>query len=246
MNLKIKHIEDTGSTNETVIELINKRKAEPPFVLCAGHQLSGKGYHNNYWEDEKGKNILCSLVIRPETILPQDQFVITQIISLAVASTITSYFDNRDVKIKWPNDIYVNDKKIAGILIKNFIKGNSIDYSVIGLGLNVNQKDFLEKTPNPTSLLLETGEYFDKEEILRNILLKFNYYYSIAENDRTILKRKYIKNLYRYGKVSTFTDENNNIFKGKITDVTPYGQLIIETPDNKLLTFDFKEVKFII
>jgi BirA family biotin operon repressor/biotin-[acetyl-CoA-carboxylase] ligase len=246
MFFTIKHYGETDSTNLEAIRLYKQGEVSGDMVLVADYQTAGKGYDDNYWESEKGRNLLFSILLKPVHISPSDQFLLTEITSLSLTEMISELIPEKTVTIKWPNDIYVNDRKIAGILIQNFIKGNNIDLSVIGTGLNVDQHSFLPETPNPTSLYLETGKSHDKKELLNTLLTKFrkNYLRAISEPD--VLRSEYLKKMYRKGVFHNFTDQKNRTVRGKIPGVSPYGQLLLETEQGQTLTFNFKEIKFVI
>jgi BirA family biotin operon repressor/biotin-[acetyl-CoA-carboxylase] ligase len=245
MIFKIKYFDEIDSTNEEAIRRYLDTGVTFPVVVAARYQTFGKGYGNNVWESEKDKNLLFSLAFKPEKIIPSEQFLLTIIISLSLADIAGKMIPDKVIKIKWPNDIYVNDKKIAGILIRNFIQSNGIDYSVIGIGFNVNQKRFSEKVPNPTSVILETGEQIDLILLLNDILDRFLYYYEKVNVESILLREKYLNKLYRFGKKSEFIDKDKNNFYGVIVGVSEYGQLLVETNDGKKV-FDFKEIEFVI
>ncbi len=246
MNFTLDHIPETDSTNAEAIRRYQSKKLVSPLIITTDFQTAGKGYENNYWESEKGQNLLFSLVFKPDLIEPQEQFLLTMITSLSLHDTLQKYLSGKLIKVKWPNDIYVGDKKIAGILIQNFIKSQEIDATIIGVGLNINQSHFLKKTPNPTSIYLETGQTYPPAAILRDFLSSFNEHYLLAATNPEKLKNKYLNHLYRYHEEHDFLLPDGQKIRGKIKDVSPYGQLIIETAQKQVRTFNFKEIEFII
>ena len=133
------HISETNSTNNYLQSLCSKQKVEELTVVVADFQTSGRGQRGNSWESDSGKNLLFSIVIFPEFLEARRQFLISQIISLAIKEELDTY--TTDISIKWPNDIYWHDKKIAGILIENVLSGSTFSRAIIGMGLNINQKN---------------------------------------------------------------------------------------------------------
>ncbi len=162
MRFKIHHIDPVDSTNNYAFEFCKKAKVEEGIVYVASEQYAGKGHNQNHWESEKGKNITLSLVIHPDFIEPAKQFLITQCISLAITDLLKTLVNKSDVKIKWPNDIYIRDSKVCGILIQNSIVGDKIDY--------VKVKTFNPYTGFPINVILakeRLNAYFpDKDKDL--------------------------------------------------------------------------------
>ena len=236
------------STNTFARNLPNTGKIENiPILVYTDNQTNGRGQKGNHWESEPGKNLTFSLVIYPTWLSPAHQFELSMLVSIAMVNTLVNYVEDADsVKIKWPNDIYIGDKKIAGILIENTINSSSILKSVIGIGINVNQKKFLSDAPNPISLINITGF----EENLSVLLKKFvNNILDIIENyefDEEPEELKYLYNnmLWRKnGQLYEWHDLKNNLFfKGKILNVDLDGTLNIEDEEGKVSKFLFKEI----
>ena len=234
------------STNTEAIRLYQKGELTSPTVIHAHYQSNGKGYGDNYWESAAGKNLTFSIACFPRMIEPSEQFILTQIISLSLWAVVTEVIPAKKISIKWPNDLYVGNKKIAGVLIQNFVKGNKIDFSVIGVGLNVNQKVFLSDAPNPTSLVIETGKVFDIEVLLKKILQHFAAYKNnlAALSLSGTIRSRYLENLYRFGELKQFKD-NEGVFTAKITGINNFGQLMLLTEDGKKRIYGFKEIAFL-
>lgn len=240
---KILFFDTLSSTNTKAAMLI--RDEEPPegTVVYADFQTSGKGQTGSTWESEKGKNILISIILYPESLAPEDQFIISMTISLAIADLIDKY--SPGCRIKWPNDIILNDKKIAGILIENSISGSVIKSSVAGIGLNVNQADFPENLPNPGSLKQITGVVFDIELLLKELLLALDKRYkTMLYGDREIIRQEYVSKLYRLNELRRYGSAGS-VFEGRITNISDEGLLIIETSEGRLMTFAFKEIDYL-
>jgi len=245
MEFDIHHIDRVDSTNRYAFGLCTREEIAEGIVYLAREQYAGKGYHQNSWLSEKGKNLTFSLVLRPEFILPSDQFVLTQIISLALTDLLNSFIINHPIHIKWPNDIYIDNGKACGILVQNSIMGDKIDFSVVGIGLNVNQTEFPAELPNPVSMAGITGEVHDTDVIFKKMLEYIGRRYEQFRNkpDRKSLKKEYLDNLYRIGQPTEFKDETG-YFIGQITDVDEFGRLEIILSDGSRKKYNFKEVEF--
>lgn len=215
-------------------------------VVRAIEQTAGKGQPGNHWESEAKKNITMSLLLRPDFLSIVDHFYI----SIAMSLGITDYLKQKNIdgtSIKWPNDIYVDSKKICGILIENSIIGHTIDSSIIGIGLNINQENFISDAPNPVSLTNITGETYDiptELNLLCNALLRR--YAMLANGNQEMLRDEYINRLYRFNQMAEYRlPSADTVFKAKIIDVAPEGRLIMESDNGKIMKFAFKEVIFV-
>jgi len=238
-----KFYESIDSTNDEMQRILQKSDVEEGTVIFAGFQTSGKGHMGNTWESEPEKNLLMTILLLPGFLEPQYQFYLSRIISLALLELIGSYCKN--VRIKWPNDIYVHEKKIAGILIENHIKGNYFERAIAGIGLNVNQEKFPNNIPNPTSLCIETGCHFDMTKLLDRLLDLIKVKYDILfGNELDIIDRDYTDHLYGFDEIRDFSSSGKK-FKARIKGTEPTGELILETIEGEILRFGFKEVELI-
>lgn len=231
-----------SSTNVKARELLQEESLEPPYLIRAIDQYRGRGLGANFWESEAGKNITVSVVLSP-AIEASSQFEISVASSLAVCDLLNLYFD--DVKIKWPNDILVDEKKIAGLLIEHSVTGDLIRNTIIGIGLNVNQLDFSPDIPNPISFKMIYGKDFNLEELLE-LLIQFLEKRLELTNKRQfdIHREIYLKNLFRYKIIAPYKADGKWI-NARINDVDEFGQLILENEAGETLKFGFKEVEFI-
>ena len=234
MKWKIVHIDETDSTNRWL-----KDHGEGTMVVATEYQTAGKGCGSNAWESERGKNLTFSMLIHPDGIAAREQFHITEVVSVALCRTLQPYIYNK-VEIKWPNDIYVGDRKICGILIENRLQGNVIVDCIIGIGLNVNQRVFLSDAPNPVSMYQLTGQETDREALLADFLQTFDQEWQNKANGS-----EYRELLYRKGKDGLYEDKTGR-FVAKLTDVLPDGRLLLVDEEGKERTYAFKEVSFII
>lgn len=230
-----------------------KKQTDAPTgtTIAAEFQEAGRGQRGNSWESEKGKNLLFSTLLRPKTITPERQFELSMVVSLAILDVLRAH--GIDAKIKWPNDIYVEgDRKICGILIEHTVSGTSIEASVVGVGLNVNQKIFFSDAPNPISMigLIGTSTPLQPllEETVGKILDRFENYEK-APDSETVLS-EYRKNLWRGDDRSyPFRDTlSGELFHARIGDIAPDGTLSLlpEGPDSSIRNYSFKEVEFIL
>ena len=235
IDLEVVHIEETDSTNRWMKE----NGSQKDMVVVAEYQTAGKGCGSNSWESERGKNLLCSVMIHPEEIQAKNQFIITQTVSVALCKALENYI-SEPVEIKWPNDIYVGDKKICGVLIENRLQGHMVKDTIIGVGLNVNQTEFKSDAPNPVSMKQLTGEDTDCEEVLKAFIDEMNE----CRRTRTFIA-DYKARLYRRKGKHKFMTQNT-IFEASIVDVKDDGRLMLEDEKGVAHLFRFKEVTFII
>lgn len=238
------HISETNSTNNYLQSLCSKQKVEELTVVVADFQTSGRGQRGNSWESDSGKNLLFSIVIFPEFLEARRQFLISQIISLAIKEELDTY--TTDISIKWPNDIYWKEKKICGILIENDLMGRNISQSIAGIGININQETFHSFAPNPVSLRQITGKEFDLFEILKNIVLRIQSYYSLLKKGNTeSIVCQYEMSLFRKEGMHRFKDANGE-FLARIIRVEPEGRLILEDEMLNKRGYMFKEVEYLL
>ena len=266
MDFKIIHIAETDSTNrwlrsfcskdfcskenrregeslqsgvEKTPKLLNTLDNNSSLAVIAEYQTAGKGCGTNSWESERGKNLTFSILICPEDIPANEQFRIKEITSVTMCETLEKYIPQKTT-IKWPNDIYVGDRKICGMLIENQLQGNRIKSCIIGIGLNVNQRVFLSDAPNPVSIYQLTGRDTDLEHLLRSFLETFEVTFKSKAN-----RHVYEDRLYRKDGWHTFEDENSR-FPARLTGVTAEGRLRLLDERGQERVYGFKEVRFVI
>ena len=170
MAIKILHFDEINSTNVFLYDKISENNDISDMVVVAAHQTAGRGMDKNRWESEAGKNLLFSIALNVNFLEAENQFKISQAVSVAIVETLSQFVDDKRLFIKWPNDIYFGDKKLAGMLIQNTIEGRMMGVSIIGIGLNVNQIEFSKDIPNPISLKMISGRDFDLDNLL-NLLV---------------------------------------------------------------------------
>lgn len=239
------HLEETESTNNYIKnELLTESKEDDIIIVSTDHQTAGKGQRGNNWESEKGKNLTFSILFHPTDIEANQQFIISQFTSLAIKDTLSQY--TKDISIKWPNDIYWKNKKICGILIENSLIDKTIASSIIGIGLNINQTEFTNKVPNPISLKQITGNDYDLDKVLYEVIDRISLYYNkIDKNGSEDIAKKYKNSLFRHDGYHTYNDGTHN-FMARIKDIEPSGLLVLEMEDGSVHKYAFKEIKYIL
>jgi BirA family transcriptional regulator, biotin operon repressor / biotin---[acetyl-CoA-carboxylase] ligase len=240
---QIIRIPSTESTNNYANHQIRQESINEGTVFLTYDQSAGRGLMNNSWESEPGKNLTFSIVLCPEFLEIRRQFMLSKVVSLGVYRAINKYV--ADLKIKWPNDIYVGNLKLGGILIENSIMSGLIKNSIIGIGINVNQMVFRSNAPNPVSLQLLTNQHYDVEQILSEVLEAIDdYYHQLKSGDFAAIDMDYLSALYRLNEIHGFNSENQE-FQGEIMGVNEIGQLQIRKSTGELCEFHFKEVEFL-
>ncbi len=241
---KIIRMDAVGSTNLYLLNAQQEEHYTEGTLIITGDQIKGKGLGNNQWESEPGKNLTFSFILYPEFLKAQEQFMLNKFVSLGIYDFVRSKIPAGEVKIKWPNDIYIGNGKTCGILINNTIKGEHFGHTVIGIGLNINQSEFVSDAPNPVSLKQSSRQDYNLAECLQELLgFLNNRYDELQAGNYEKLDGDYIDALFWHRTVGNYTHSEGR-FRGRITGITEYGQLIIEKVDGDVLTFDFKEVKF--
>ena len=238
------YIKTTHSTNTLLKELI--AKGEEPKFIYAGYQTAGRGQTGNSWESEEGKNLLCSVLLPPRKNL----FELNVAVSVAVRRVV-----GEDFTIKWPNDIYWQDKKVAGILIENAIIGNEVKYSIAGIGLNVNQTEFVSDAPNPISMKQIYGTDFAVDELMEKLY---------AEVQRALdedVWAEYKAHLYRREGFWRFVERPVSIeptmnassqepiadsFMARIKDILPTGEIVLQDQEGKERKYHFKQIRYVL
>lgn len=212
-------------------------------IVRSDFQTQGRGQRNAGWESEREKNLLFSVMLFPHFLKVQSQFLLSKAVSLAICDVIGEFI--YDVAIKWPNDIYIGNEKVAGILIENSFSTEFLNSSIVGVGLNVNQTEFLSDAPNPTSLKLKTGKKLELDILLDNLCKALQQRYEQLKNQTDRISQEYFAKLYRADDYYSFR-ANNMVFSAKIIGISPLGYLILQTPEQDISQYAFKEVEYIL
>ena len=214
-------------------------------IILAQRQTAGRGQRGHTWESREGENLTFSLLLEPQFLPPSEQFLISECVALGVCDALLHY--GIEAQIKWTNDIYIGDRKLAGILIEHKLQGSALARTVAGIGLNVNQKAFSDDLPNPISMAQATGREFDREEVLQTVATSLMARYEqLREGGAKDLQADYHQRLYRLGQEHCYALPDGSRFRGIIRGVEPTGALRIENERGELLSFLFKEVEFVI
>ena len=234
-------LKEISSTNDYALELVRTENVPEFTVIRADFQTKGRGQIGNHWVADSGKNLLFSVILHPTHIAANNQFILSQCVSLALSRTVSLFCD--DVSIKWPNDLYVGDKKIAGILIENLLNGKNIASSIIGIGLNVNQENFIG-AENPISLRNILHNNLNIKEILILFLQELQSLYTIIPAQNETIRRDYLAHLYLLGKQAQYKDKDGT-FTGAISSVSDDGKLHIIDSTGQERAYYFKEVEYL-
>lgn len=238
------YLSEVDSTNNYATDKLASGTITENTVVFSSKQTKGKGQTGNTWESDANQNLTFSLVLFPKQFEIKDVFLISQIVSLAIADYLKSI--GVESKIKWPNDILVGNKKIAGILIENSVLGSYIHSSVIGIGFNVNQERFNKYSPVATSLKLITAKDFNIKDVFEGLLINLDKRIrTLNRSNYKDIKNKYQENLLNFNLMAQYC-ANDEVFSGKIIDVENSGGLVILADDGTQRSFMFKEVKYII
>lgn len=230
--------DEVKSTNDIAKELIKEGIPEGT-IIVAKSQTKGRGRLNRHWIDEKGKNILMSIIVYPKTSLSSFS-KITQVAAASVFSALSEFELN--VKIKWPNDVLVNNKKISGILVETSVDNDCVNYAIVGIGINVNMDVRDTEISNiATSIFNETNKEIDNDKVLKKVIEKFNYYYNefLKGNDLALSVCR--ENSHIIGKLIKL-EINNDIYKVRVKDIADDGKLVVQNPNGTIEYLSLNEV----
>lgn len=236
MAVELLRLDETTSTNLW----LKQHDYKNDVVVWTDYQTAGRGCGSNKWESERAQNLLFSMLYHPTNLPANQQFRISQAVSLAIVDVL-NHEGLHDITIKWPNDIYWKDRKLAGILIENRLQGSLLLSSIIGIGLNVNQEHFVSDAPNPISLWQITGKTFNREHLLRQLVNAMEIRLSSVGN----LMEEYQQALYRQTGIHPYRDCQGD-FMAAIENIDPDGRLVLRDADGQRRTYGFKEVEFIV
>lgn len=237
------HLPETESTN---LYARTVSSAADISIISTDYQTAGRGQRGNTWESAEGKNLLFSLVIRPDSIPASQQFALCELISIALCDVLSRH--TSDIRIKWPNDIYHRNHKLCGILIEHDLEGMHLSRTIIGVGLNVNQASFTSHAPNPISLFQILGHEVEREALLQEIIRHFTELYTQYTSptpslSRSALHERYTTLLYRKG-IEAMYHDTYGPFAATLRTVEPDGRLILEDQQGTSRSYLFKEVTY--
>ncbi len=239
-------LDEVDSTNNYLRRLDTPSDRHTTLVT-AEYQCSGRGADTNRWESAKGENLLLSLRVMPSALPPSRMFALSEATSLAVKDALDAF--SPGFTVKWPNDIYFADSKVAGILIENDLLGSRVRSSVIGIGINVNQRHFVSDAPNPRSLADIVGHDVERRLVLEKFMECFSRYMQMLDEGSpealAALHESYKKHLYRFGEEHKYAD-GMGVFSASLVDVEQSGHLILLDKEGNRRRYEFKEVKFML
>ena len=235
---QIYHLDSVDSTNNFSAKLINDQICQNGSVILADKQTAGKGQMGSVWESDASMNLLCSYVWKPDNLSVLDQSKMNWMICLAIHKLLLRF--GIDAAIKWPNDVFVGSRKIAGVLIENQIEGNRISWVIAGIGLNVNQCQF--ETPNATSIKLQIDAEIRIKTILNELTDILNGYLLHWDTMESTLKSSYEMLLYQKGEMALYADANGE-FEGEIIGVEDDGRILFKV-SNEIRRYSLKELQF--
>ena len=255
-------IDETHSTSSLLRETYDDSLPHL-FTIRTDFQTAGRGQASNSWESEKGKNLLFSTLLRYPEVEAADQWRLSMLVAIAVREAIVSIlsplaFRLSPITIKWPNDIYYNDQKLVGILIENTLSGRHIAYTIAGVGINVNQTQWLSNATNPVSMKQITGEEYDVENLL-NAFLEAIQRWGTASTEQ--LREEYIKHLYRRTGWHPYLEREvsvaptniqlsaqaaDGVFLAQWVDITPQGEWVLRLQTGEEKRYHFKQIRFVL
>lgn len=233
------------STNTVASDLIRAQKAVNGLIVITNEQTAGRGQQGNTWLSAANLNLTFSAIFFPTTYFIADSFYLNIVSSLAVAETLQEFLpSDKQVTVKWPNDIYIGNKKVSGILIENTLRGDTINSVVMGIGINVNQAIF--DLPQATSLIQEVGKELNLQQLFTQLCENIEkYYLQLESGSKTELHVLYLEKLFGLGQSRAFADAEGS-FTGIIRGINENGELQIEKESGRIQSYSFKEVTFLI
>ncbi len=247
MQFSLKIFEELSSTNNYLKQLSETRSLQEGVVIVARKQTRGYGQKKAPWISQPYKDLAMSLFLKPDFLNASDFFLMNVFVSLALFETLKHFLPSPDIKIKWSNDLLVNDKKIAGILIENRFLTTKLLDSVIGIGLNINSESFprnLSYKFPPTSMFLEARKEFPWEEVLNRLLSELGKHYEILKTSPDVLRKQYENLLWGKKQTLRFKTSYGEEFSGNILGITSSGGLRVLVKSNEERVFYSKEVEF--
>lgn len=239
---------ETDSTNRYLTQWCDEHPDEVAELttVCAEYQTAGKGQRGNSWESAPAKNLLFSTVFYPRFLPADRQFRLLQCTALAICDVLNRAAD-REVSVKWPNDIYWRDRKLCGILIENSLQNGCVARSILGAGINVNQERFVSNAPNPVSLWQITGRTYDRHQLLADLIARIRQEYDLLKQPESHedLQQRYNRVLYRREGMHRYRDAGGE-FMAQLVCVEPDGRLVLQDEAGCLRSYLFKEVQYVL
>ncbi len=238
-------LDATDSTNSYLRQMSKNKDLGKWTVVTSDYQTQGRGQKGSVWQSDKGKNLICSILVKLDNFNAEDQFILNCAISVGIHQYLKRY-NLPKLRIKWPNDIMSVSKKLGGILIENTLVSDKINHSIIGIGININQEKFPTDLPLAVSIKQLTNNYTSRDIFLQDLLNSIqNKFELIIEKQYDELWSQYEASLYRKDKAHMFENTKGEQFMGIIRGVTKKGTLLIEKEDTTIEAYNFKEVTYL-
>lgn len=244
MKLKYYHFDQLDSTNAYLQRMQSEHDIRN-WVVSADEQTAGKGMGSNGWESERGKNLTFSMAVDMGFLPAERQFLLSEAVALGIIEVLDKMLPPEKLSIKWPNDIYYENCKLAGILINSTIKANMMDTSIVGIGLNVNQMQFQDWPTHPISLKMATGKTYDLQPLLEQIAERILKKVELLKSDPAAIEQSYLKRLFRYQTWADYEVEGK-VRRLFMTGIDPFGRLMMRDEADNSYRFDIKEIKFLV
>ncbi len=240
---KVIKLEETASTNRYLNELAQQATVQEGTVVIARYQSKGQGLGGTTWFSEPGSNLLMSVLFRPEFLPVNKIYLISKAIALAIKDFLSE--QGLDAKIKWPNDIYVDNSKICGVLIENSMRGSQVLQSLCGIGLNINQQIFPPEIHNPVSMKMITGKTYSVDDCIVKLCQQMEKrYLQIRTQNFNRINNDFLKSLFRFYEMKSFETATEK-FNAQIIDVEDDGRLVLKKENGTIHRFIFKEIRFL-
>ena len=242
--MKIIKIASVASTNQYAEKLLNEKAVNSPTCVVTQHQTAGKGQDQNTWESEADKNLTFSIICFPSFLPASQQFELNKAVALVVSDLLKATLPQENIFIKWPNDIYIDDKKTAGILIQTSVQNQSMKWAIIGIGINVNQDVFPEYLPNPASVIHYKKTETSLGTLLEDFLIVFEKrFHQLKMEEAKQIDEDYLKVFYKLNQHAAFMVKGERIF-ATIRGVNQYGWLQLQYDNGSVMEYDIKQVVF--
>lgn len=237
----IHYIEQTTSTNDEA----RKECYDHLDAIWSEYQTSGRGQRGHSWHSAEGENVTFSVVLKPTFLPVVEQFLLSEVVALALVDTMAEY--GIECRIKWTNDLYAGDSKLAGVLIEHQLSTEGFVRTIVGIGLNINQREFPADLPNPTSMALLRSLSFDRREVLERYMANLEAWYGrLLEGNKSAIEERYRELMYHLDEQHIYALASGEKFRAIIRGVRPSGELRLEHEDGTIREYAFKEVEFVL
>jgi len=236
---------ETDSTNNYAVKVLKGSRPAEMTVVYTDYQTTGKGQQGNAWYSGREENLLFSVILYPKFLSAERQFYLSKVVSLGICDALKQYL-GEGLYIKWPNDIFYKSWKLGGILIENSLMADKIDYTVAGVGININQTIFPDELPNPISLMMITKKGHERKKVLNDILNAIdNRYHQLKNRAYRRINDDYYSLLYKSHQHVQFNTPDT-LFRARISGVNETGELLLQLDNNEIRSFQFREVEFVV